>query len=146
MKLLYRMALSACLAAVLPVAAQTMPAARPAAAGANGGFDCLLEPWQVIEVRSATDGVIASISVSRGDTFRRGQVLMELQSQSEKLTVDLARMRSKPASLAGDFQVGAARFLDDVQQFTKSVHHGLTPFCVGCNSERGEARIPNASP
>ncbi|MBK6718002.1 MAG: efflux RND transporter periplasmic adaptor subunit [Burkholderiales bacterium] len=95
MKLLYRMALSACLAAVLPVAAQTMPAARPAAAGANGGFDCLLEPWQVIEVRSATDGVIASISVSRGDTFRRGQVLVELQSQSEKLTVDLARMRSK---------------------------------------------------
>jgi hypothetical protein len=58
----------------------------------------------------------------------------------------VARMRSKPASLAGDFQVGAARFLDDVQQFTKSVHHGLTPFCVGCNFERGEARIPNASP
>ena len=75
MKLLNRMALSACLAAVLPVAAQTMPAARPAAAGANGGFDCLLEPWQVIEVRSATDGVIASISVSRltwsGTTSRR---------------------------------------------------------------------------
>jgi len=89
------MALAAGLVAVLPVVAQTTPVARPAAASANGGFECLLEPWQVIEVRSPVDGIIATISVHRGDTFRRGQVLVELQSQTERLTVDLARMRSK---------------------------------------------------
>lgn len=94
------LALCVGVAAGLPAVAQ--PAAPAAAVGvvgavgaADGGFDCLLEPSQVIEVRSPVEGIIASIAVSRGDTIRRGQTLVELQSQSERVTVDLARMRSK---------------------------------------------------
>ncbi|MGQ3050193.1 MAG: efflux RND transporter periplasmic adaptor subunit [Roseateles sp.] len=95
-----------CMAALagLPVGAQgTAPAAaapRPAAAvaaapPAEGGVECLLEPSQLIEVRTPVDGIIATISVNRGDTVRRGQTLVELQSQGERVAVDLARMRSK---------------------------------------------------
>lgn len=82
----------------LPVAGQTVaprPIAATASAAAEGGFECLLEPWQLIEVRSSVDGIIAAITVNRGDNIRRGQTLVELQSQSERVAVDLARMRSK---------------------------------------------------
>lgn len=79
-----------------PVLAQTAPARPAAPAGvAEAGFECLLEPWQLIEVRSAVEGIIATISVSRGDTIRRGQPLVELQSQSERAAVELARLRSQ---------------------------------------------------
>jgi RND family efflux transporter MFP subunit len=93
------MALTMGVLAVPPALAQTAAAARPAAAAAaaaaDGGFDCLLEPWQLIEVRSPVDGIIANITVNRGDNIRRGQTLVELQSQSERVAVDLARLRSK---------------------------------------------------
>jgi RND family efflux transporter MFP subunit len=41
------------------------------------------------------DGTIGAISAHRGDAIRRGQPLVELQSQSEKAAVELARLRSK---------------------------------------------------
>ena len=64
------------------------------AQAAEPGFECLLEPWQLIEVRTPVDGIIAAISVQRGDSIRRGQPLVELQSQSERVVVELARQRS----------------------------------------------------
>lgn len=73
-------------------------AAAPAVAWANGaasGFDCLIEPSQVVEVRSAVDGLIASVQVRRGDSIRRGQTLVELQSAAERVAVDAARFRSQ---------------------------------------------------
>jgi RND family efflux transporter MFP subunit len=58
------------------------------------GFECLLEPWQVIEVRAPVDGTIATISVNRGDAIRRGQTLVTLLSDAEKSGVQSARYRS----------------------------------------------------
>jgi RND family efflux transporter MFP subunit len=69
-------------------------AAWPLAAAAQG-FDCLIEPWQVVEVRAPVDGMIASIAVQRGDAVRRGQPLVVLQSEAEKLGVELARQRAR---------------------------------------------------
>jgi len=66
----------------------------PLAATAQG-FDCLVEPWQVVEVRAPADGIIASIAVQRGDAVRRGQPLVLLQSEAEKLAVELARQRAR---------------------------------------------------
>lgn len=77
--------------------------ALPLAAEAQG-FDCLIEPWQVVEVRSSVDGMIASIAVQRGDSVKRGQPLVQLQSEAEKLGVELARQRART-----DSQVVAAR-------------------------------------
>jgi len=68
--------------------------ALPLAAAAEG-FDCLVEPSQVVEVRAPVDGVIASIGVQRGDVVRRGQPLVVLQSEAEKLGVELARQRMR---------------------------------------------------
>lgn len=57
------------------------------------GFECLLEPSQVVEVRAPVDGMIAHVAVSRGDTIRRGQTLVTLQSEAEKMAVESAAYR-----------------------------------------------------
>ena len=84
-------------------------AAALAVACANstaGGFDCLIEPSQVVEVRSAVDGLIASVHVRRGDTIRRGQTLVELQSAAERVAVEAARFR---AQMVGQVQLARNR-------------------------------------
>lgn len=68
------------------------------------GFECLLEPWQLVEVRAPVDGMIASIAVNRGDVIRRGQTLVTLQSEAEKTAVASAVYRSRMEG-----QIAAAR-------------------------------------
>ena len=75
----------------------------PSWAAANG-FECLLEPWQVVEVRAPVDGMIATIAVNRGDTIRKGQALVVLQSEAEKMALESAAYRSRMEG-----QIAAAR-------------------------------------
>lgn len=70
----------------------------------GAGFDCLIEPSQVVEVRSAADGIIAVVHARRGDAVRKGQPLVELQSSAERAGVDAARFRA-----AMDGQIASAR-------------------------------------
>jgi RND family efflux transporter MFP subunit len=58
------------------------------------GFECLIEPYQVVEIRSAVEGLIEKIHVRRGDPVRKGQVLVQLVSEVEKATADSAKYRS----------------------------------------------------
>lgn len=74
--------LAAALAAALPVLAAANP------------FDCLIEPNQTVEIRSATEGVIEKVLVQRGDHVRAGQLLVQLESAAEASTVELARQRA----------------------------------------------------
>ncbi len=57
-------------------------------------LDCVLEPYQVVEVSSAIEGVIKKIYVDRNDVVKRGQLLVELDSDVEKTQVNLARTRA----------------------------------------------------
>jgi RND family efflux transporter MFP subunit len=58
-------------------------------------FECLIEPMQVVEIRSPAEGLIDKINVQRGDRVTRGQVLVELQSDVERSTVAASRFRSE---------------------------------------------------
>jgi RND family efflux transporter MFP subunit len=58
-------------------------------------YDCLIEPSQVVELRSTVEGLIAQVNVRRGDTVRRGQVLAQLQSAAERLAVESAQFRAR---------------------------------------------------
>lgn len=69
--------------------------APAAAAAADTGHDCLIEPWQVVEVRTAVEGLIQQVHVQRGDTVRKGQLLVELQAGAERAAVDSARYRAQ---------------------------------------------------
>jgi RND family efflux transporter MFP subunit len=57
-------------------------------------LDCLLEPFVVVEVSSAVEGVIEKIHVDRNDVVRQGQLLVELDSEVEQTQVNLARTRA----------------------------------------------------
>ena len=89
----------AAVAAVTAIAAALLPA--PARAG---GFECLIDPSQVVEMRASVDGVIGNVLVQRGDVVRKGQMLVELQSAAERTAVDSARYRAQM-----DGQVASAR-------------------------------------
>lgn len=59
-----------------------------------GQFDCLIEPRQSIDIRPATEGLIARILVQRGDMVRAGQVLVELDARQERAVADIAKFRA----------------------------------------------------
>jgi RND family efflux transporter MFP subunit len=58
-------------------------------------FECLIEPSQVVELRSSVEGLIAQVNVHRGDAVRRGQVLAQLESGAERLAVESAQFRAR---------------------------------------------------
>lgn len=66
----------------------------PAAAQA-GDFDCVIEPRQVIEVRSPIEGLIDRVNVDRGDVVRKGQELAVLDTSLERAAAAIARQRSE---------------------------------------------------
>jgi RND family efflux transporter MFP subunit len=73
-------------------ASAALLAAAPAAATP---FDCLIEPNQTVEVRSAVEGVIDKVHVQRGDRVKAGQVLVQLESGAETSAVQLAKSRAE---------------------------------------------------
>ena len=77
----------ACLLAALGLTWAPLAAASP--------FECLIEPVQVVELRSPVEGLIAKVHVQRGDPVKRGQLLVELESDPERSTVELARYRAQ---------------------------------------------------
>jgi len=70
--------------------------AMAAASGAwAASFECLIQPNQVVDVRSRADGLIAKVYVQRGDPVKAGQVLVELESSAERSAVASAKYRAE---------------------------------------------------
>lgn len=82
-------------------------------------LDCIIEPYEIVEVSSAVDGVISKILVDRNDSVRKWQVLVELEAEVEKAMVNYGKgrkkmqgeIKAKEASLAL-----AKRRLDRIQE------------------------------
>lgn len=95
--------------------------ALPLAAGAKP-FECLIQPAEVIELRSPVIGLIDKITVQRGDTVRKGDVLVELESSVERSAMAMSEYRMK---MAGRLKAAAQRAenatnkLDRAQQLVK---------------------------
>lgn len=58
-------------------------------------YECLIEPNQIVEIRSSVEGVIEKVLVQRGDRVREGQVLVQLESAAEASAAELARFRAQ---------------------------------------------------
>ncbi len=58
-------------------------------------FDCLIEPFQVVEIRSPVTGLIEQVHVRRGDPVIKGQPLVSLESSVERAQQAIARYRSQ---------------------------------------------------
>lgn len=58
-------------------------------------IDCVIEPQSVIEVSSATAGLLEEVFVDRGDEVKKGELLARLHSGVEEANVRLAKMRAE---------------------------------------------------
>ena len=76
-------------------------------AWAAPGHRCLIAPEQVAEVGSQVTGVIASISVERGDVVRSGQLMARLHADAERASVTVAATR---ASADADLMAAEANY------------------------------------
>jgi RND family efflux transporter MFP subunit len=57
-------------------------------------FDCMIQPHQVVQVGSASAGLVDRILVERGDFVARGQPIVELSATVERAALALARERA----------------------------------------------------
>ena len=58
-------------------------------------FDCTIEPRKIVQIGSFDDGILESILVERGDSVTVGQVLAVIESSTETLALDLARIQAE---------------------------------------------------
>jgi RND family efflux transporter MFP subunit len=68
--------------------------ALAAAPSRADGFDCLMDPAEVIELGSPVTGLLESVTVDRGDKVKAGQVVARLNSDVQERTVELLRVRA----------------------------------------------------
>lgn len=64
--------------------------AQPSAAATGGLYDGLIEPHDVVEVSSQAPGILAQVSVRRGEAVKEGQVLAHLEADLDRIVVELA--------------------------------------------------------
>lgn len=100
--------LTAMLVAV-PALAQSQPSSlrpTPAATTTLQAGQCLIEPLQRIELRSAVAAPIVAIHAERGTTVRKGQLLVSMDAAVERAALEAARYRS---TMGGATQQAGAR-------------------------------------
>lgn len=90
-----------------------------AAQGAD--FDCVIEPRQVLELRSPIEGLIERINVDRGDFVVRGQELALLDTSVERAQAAIAKQRSQ---MEGAVRSGESRveFTTNKSQRMQELH------------------------
>lgn len=77
-----------------------LPGGEPVPGAAElESFECLVEPYYLVDVGSPVTGAIESIAVERGDSIEAGQVLVLLESGVERAAVAVARGRADMSSL-----------------------------------------------
>lgn len=86
-----------------------LPALATPAAAAD--YDCMIEPVQIVELRSPVAGLLQEVHTRRGATVKRGQLLVSIESSVEKSAVDSAAFRAQAqgALLTARNKVAAGR-------------------------------------
>lgn len=65
------------------------------------GFDCVIEPFQVIKLATPAVGVVGKLFVDRGDRVQRGQLLGKLVDDVEQANLSLASARAQDSHSVG---------------------------------------------
>jgi RND family efflux transporter MFP subunit len=66
-----------------------------ASAALAAQFDCVIEPSQVLELRSPIEGLIERVNVDRGDFVKKGQELAVLDTSVDRAAAAIAKQRSQ---------------------------------------------------
>jgi RND family efflux transporter MFP subunit len=59
---------------------------------------CLIEPERIVRLSTPVAGIVAEVSVDRGDTVRAGQEVARLDTEIEELTLAIAEVRAEDRS------------------------------------------------
>lgn len=73
--------------------------------------ECLIEPFQTVDLASPVTGLLEKVLVRRGDKVSKGQVLAVLESRAEQAAAELARFKST--------QVGPTQMAESKIEFAK---------------------------
>lgn len=92
--------------AVAIVSAVAVAVVSAAHAAPPGEYQCLIEPYQRIEVRSPVEALIESVLVERGSLVKKGQPLVRLDAGVEQAALASARHR---ATMEGQVKSAEAR-------------------------------------
>lgn len=66
-----------------------------ASAELSSAFECIIEPYELVELGSPVRGLIENLPVQRSDRVEEGQLVIELEAGVERAAVELARARAK---------------------------------------------------
>ena len=91
------------------------------AAALGAEFDCVIEPRQVLELRSPIEGLIERINVDRGDFVKKGQVLALIDTAVDRAQAAIAKQRSQ---MEGAVRSGESRveFTTNKSQRMQELH------------------------
>ena len=76
-------------------------------------YDCLIEPYQIINISSPVEGLLEHIRVDASDIVKQGDVLVELESSVERATVDAAQAK---ASATGELRAKETEYVYNKRQ------------------------------
>ena len=84
------------IAAGKPTPASTTAATlTPIRSDLSFSFDCMIAPFETVQIGSAITGLIDSIDVERSDFVEAGDVVARLESSVEQAAVEVARARAE---------------------------------------------------
>ena len=103
---------------------ETPAAASPDPVEPSSAFDCMLLPWEEVEIRSPVIGRIDAIHVARAEAVEAGQLLVELDAPLARAELELARkraaMRSSVDAMRARHALGVERAERAEQLFSNS--------------------------
>jgi RND family efflux transporter MFP subunit len=101
-------------------------------------FDCVIEPKQVIEVRSPIEGLIDRVNVDRGDLVRKGQELLVLDTSIERAAAAIAKQRSE---MEGAVRSGESRVDFSTKKYERAQNlHGQNYLSAQARDEAATER------
>jgi RND family efflux transporter MFP subunit len=90
-----------------------------AAAAAAADYPCLVEPYMVVDLSPAVEGVLASVDVRKGDAVAAGDAVARLESGIEEALVEQARARMDMHSAIMAREVSLARNIEKHERAVK---------------------------
>lgn len=87
-----------------------------------GDLDCVIQPRQILEIRSPLEGLLERVTVDRGDMVRKGQELAFIETSVEQMLAESAKFRSQMqgAVLTGQSKLQlSARKLERAQELLR---------------------------